>query len=140
MIKENVKIVCLKKTEFSNEKLKNYDFLPNIEETRKRIVSEESAYQMTSLLMGVLERGTAKNINYLDFQVAGKTGTTNNNQDAWFIGYNSEITVGVYVGYDSPSTLGQGQTGSNVAAPIFGEFMKKLYKEKNLNLFLFLKE
>ena len=95
---------------------------------------------MTSLLMGVLERGTAKNINYLDFQVAGKTGTTNNNQDAWFIGYNSEITVGVYVGYDSPSTLGQGQTGSNVAAPIFGEFMKKIYKEKNPNLFLFLKE
>ena len=128
--KRKCKNCLLEKNEFSNEKLKNYDFLPNIEETRKRIVSEESAYQMTSLLMGVLERGTAKNINYLDFQVAGKTGTTNNNQDAWFIGYNSEITVGVYVGYDSPSTLGQGQTGSNVAAPIFGEFMKKIYKEK----------
>ena len=99
---------------------------------------------MTSLLMGVitLKEVQPKNINYLDFQVASrKTGTTNNNQDAWFIGYNSEITVGVYVGYDSPSTLGQGQTGSNVAAPIFGEFMKKIYKEKNPNLFLqFLKE
>ncbi len=128
--KRKCKNCLLEKNEFSNEKLKNYDFAPNIEETRKRIVSEESAYQMTSLLMGVLERGTAKNINYLDFQVAGKTGTTNNNQDAWFIGYNSEITVGVYVGYDSPVTLGQGQTGSNVAAPIFGEFMKKIYEEK----------
>ena len=50
--------------------------------------------------MGVIKRGTAKNINNFDFQVAGKTGTTNDNQDAWFIGYNSEITVGVFVGYD----------------------------------------
>ena len=119
----------LEKSEYSNEKLKNYDFFPNIEETRKRLVSPESSYQMTSLLMGVLKRGTAKNINYLDFQVAGKTGTTNNNQDAWFIGYSSEITVGVYIGYDTPVTLGQGQTGSNVAAPIFGEFMKKIYNQ-----------
>ena len=114
--------------DYTKENLKNYKFIPEIEETRKRILSEESCYQMTSLLMGVLKRGTAKNINYLDFQVAGKTGTTNNNQDAWFIGYNSDITVGVYVGYDAPKSLGSNQTGSNVAAPIFGEFMKKIYK------------
>lgn len=120
----------LEKTEFSNEELKNYEFFPEIEETRKKIISSESAFQMTSLLMGVLERGTAKNINHLDFQVAGKTGTTNNNQDAWFIGYNSEITVGVYVGYDSPLTLGKRQTGSNVAAPIFADFMKRLYEHR----------
>ena len=66
---------------FRMKKLKNYDFLPNIEETRKRIVSEESAYQIASLLMGVLERGTAKNINYLDFQVLQEKLATNNNQD-----------------------------------------------------------
>ena len=77
--------------------------------------------------MGVIERGTAKNINDFDFQVAGKTGTTNDNQDAWFIGYNSEITVGVFVGYDVPKSLGRFETGSKVAAPIFHDLMKKLY-------------
>ena len=109
--------------------------MPSIIENRKRIISPESSYQMTSMLMGVLKRGTAKSINYLDFQVAGKTGTTNNNQDAWFIGFNSEITVGVYVGFDSPKTLGATQTGSNVAAPIFGEFMRNIYKNKKPNPF-----
>ena len=67
---------------------------------------------MTSLT-GVIERGTAKNINDFDFQVAGKTGTTNNNQDAWFID-NSEITVGVFVGYDVPKSLEKFETGSKV--------------------------
>ena len=94
---------------------------------KKRIFSEESAYQMTSLLMGVIERGTAKNINDFDFQIAGKTGTTNNNQDAWFVGYNSEVTVGVFVGYDVPKSLGRFETGSKVAAPIFHDFMKKTF-------------
>ena len=116
-------------TKYTKEDLKNYIFIPEIEETRKKIISSQSAYQMTNLLMGVLKRGTAKNLNYLDFEVAGKTGTTNNNQDAWFIGYTSEITVGVYVGYDSPQSLGKGQTGSNVAAPIFGNFMKMVYSK-----------
>ena len=81
--------------------------------------------------MGVIERGTAKNINDFDFQVAGKTGTTNDNQDAWFIGFNSEITVGVFVGYDVPKSLGRFETGSKVAAPIFYDLMKKLYKSYN---------
>ena len=110
--------------------LYNFDEIPTIIENRKRVLSAESAYQMTSFLMGVIKRGTAKNINFLNFEVAGKTGTTNNNQDAWFIGYNSEITVGVYVGYDIPKTLGNNETGSKVAAPIFGDFMKKVYKDR----------
>lgn len=121
---------------FSDDSLKNLEVFPNIVENRKRVISEESSYQMTSFLMGVIERGTAKNIKYLDFQVAGKTGTTNNNQDAWFIGYNSEITVGVYVGYDKPKTLGKSETGSRVAAPIFGDFMSNAYKEKKPYPFL----
>ena len=112
---------------YSNQSLKNFDILPEIIETRKRVISSETSYQIASMLMGVIKRGTAKNINYLDFQVAGKTGTTNNNQDAWFIGFNSEITVGVYVGYDDPKTLGKSETGSKVAAPIFGEFMREAY-------------
>ena len=120
----------------SNQSLKNLEVFPEIIENRKRIISEESSYQMTSFLMGVIERGTAKNIKYLDFEVAGKTGTTNNNQDAWFIGYNSEITVGVYVGFDKPKTLGKSETGSRVAAPIFGDFMKTVYNNKKPYPFL----
>ena len=81
-----------------------YD-VPKIKNNSERIFSEESAYQMTSFLMGVIKRGTAKNINSFEYQVAGKTGTTNENQDAWFVGFNSEITVGVFVGYDEPKSL-----------------------------------
>ena len=92
-----------------------------------KVFSEESAYQMTSFLMGVIKRGTAKNINSFEYQIAGKTGTTNENQDAWFIGFNSEITVGVFVGYDEPKSLGKFETGSKVAAPIFIDFMDKAY-------------
>ena len=101
--------------------------LPKIVNNTKKIISEETAYQMTSFLMGVIKRGTAKNINVFDYQIAGKTGTTNENQDAWFIGYNSEITVGVFVGYDEPKSLGKFETGSKVAAPIFKDFMNKSY-------------
>ena len=110
--------------------------IPEIKNNSLKIFSEESAYQMTSFLMGVIERGTAKNINNFNFQIAGKTGTTNNNQDAWFIGYNSEITVGVFVGYDVPKSLGRFETGSKVAAPIFNDFMKKIYSKKNPRPFI----
>ena len=103
------------------------EIFPQIIESRKRVISEESAYQMTSFLMGVIKRGTAKNINNFEFEIAGKTGTTNNNKDSWFIGFNSEITVGLYVGYDKPKTLGSNETGSKVAAPIFADFMKNVY-------------
>ena len=133
--KRKCKNCILNFDEYVDENLMKVKKMPSIIENRKRIISPESSYQMTSMLMGVLKRGTAKSINYLDFQVAGKTGTTNNNQDAWFIGFNSEITVGVYVGFDSPKTLGATQTGSNVAAPIFGEFMRNIYKNKKPNPF-----
>ena len=101
--------------------------LPKIVNNTEKIISEDTAYQMTSFLMGVIKRGTAKNINVFDYQVAGKTGTTNENQDAWFIGYNSEITVGVFVGFDEPKSLGKFETGSKVAAPIFKDFMNKSF-------------
>ena len=110
--------------------------IPEIKNNSSKIFSEESAYQMTSFLMGVIERGTAKNINNFNFQIAGKTGTTNNNQDAWFIGYNSEITVGVFVGYDVPKSLGRFETGSKVAAPIFNDFMKKIYSKRSPRPFI----
>ena len=101
---------------------------PEIRPGSSRVFSEETAYQMISFLMGVIQRGTAKNINDFDFQIAGKTGTTNENQDAWFIGFSSEFTVGVFVGHDVPKSLGKFETGSKVAAPIFQDFFKNIYK------------
>ncbi len=124
-----------RKCEKCNIKKDNYSSfrqyeLPKIKNNSERIFSEDSAYQMTSFLMGVIKRGTAKNINKFNYQIAGKTGTTNENQDAWFVGYNSEITVGVFVGYDVPKSLGKFETGSRVAAPIFRDFMQKGYSQK----------
>ncbi len=104
--------------------------LPNIDNNSQRVISEETAYQMTSILKGVVERGTAKKLNSLKVPLAGKTGTTNDNYDAWFIGYSSNLVIGVYVGYDNPKTLGKFETGSKAALPIFKDFIEKaLFKE-----------
>ena len=85
---------------------------------------------MTSILQGTVERGTAKKLKTLKVPLAGKTGTTNDNYDAWFIGFSSEIVIGVYIGYDNPKTLGKNETGSKVALPIFKDFVENaLYKE-----------
>ena len=85
---------------------------------------------MTSILQGTVERGTAKKLKNLKVPLAGKTGTTNDNFDAWFIGYSSDIIIGVYIGYDSPKTLGKNETGSKAALPIFKDFIENaLYKE-----------
>ena len=85
---------------------------------------------MTSILKGVVERGTAKKLRSLKVPLAGKTGTTNDNYDAWFIGFSSNLVIGVYVGYDNPKTLGKFETGSKAALPIFKDFVEKaLYKE-----------
>ena len=85
---------------------------------------------MTSILQGTVERGTAKKLRSLNIPLAGKTGTTNDNYDAWFIGYSSELVIGVYVGFDNPKTLGKNETGSKVALPIFKDFIENaLYRE-----------
>ena len=80
---------------------------------------------MTSILEGVIQRGTGKKLRNLNLQLAGKTGTTNNNTDTWFIGFTSNLVVGVYVGYDNPKRLGKYETGSKTALPIFKDFIKK---------------
>ena len=104
--------------------------LPQIENTNERVLSEETAYQMTSILQGAVKRGTAKKLRSLDVPLAGKTGTTNNNYDAWFIGFSSNLVIGVYIGYDIPKTLGKYETGSKAALPIFKNFIENaLYKE-----------
>ena len=80
---------------------------------------------MTSILEGVVQRGTAKKLRDLKLNIAGKTGTTNKNTDTWFVGYTSNLLIGVYVGLDNPSPLGRYETGSKTALPIFKEFVKK---------------
>ena len=108
----------------------NKNDFPKIENINKKVISEETAYQMTSILQGTVERGTAKKLKSLNIPLAGKTGTTNDNFDAWFIGYSSKLVIGVYVGYDNPKTLGKNETGSKVALPIFKNFIENaLYKE-----------
>ena len=103
---------------------------PKIENTSKKVISKETAYQMTSILKGTVERGTAKKLKSLKVPLAGKTGTTNENFDAWFIGFSSHLVIGVYIGYDNPKSLGKKETGSKAALPIFKDFVENaLYKE-----------
>ena len=103
---------------------------PKVKNEFKQIFSEETAFQITSILEGAVQRGTGKKLKDLNVPLAGKTGTTNNNYDAWFVGFSSNLVVGVYVGFDNPKTLGRYETGSKAALPIFKEFIKKaIYKE-----------
>ncbi len=117
---------CLGCDKFSE----NLNDFPEIEYQNERVFSEETAYQITSILEGAVKRGTGKKLRDLKLPVAGKTGTTNNNYDAWFIGFTSNLVIGVYVGFDNPKTLGKFETGSKAALPIFKDFIKNaLYKE-----------
>ncbi len=96
---------------------------PEIKNNYMQIFSPETAFQMTSILEGVVQRGTAKKLKDLNLNIAGKTGTTNKNTDTWFIGFTSNILVGVYVGSDNPTPLGKYETGSKTALPIFKSFI-----------------
>ncbi len=98
--------------------------LPKINLKQNQVLSKQTAYQITSILSGVVQRGTGKKLKDLKVPIAGKTGTTNNNFDAWFIGYSSNLVIGVYIGFDNPKTLGKFETGSKAALPVFKEFVK----------------
>jgi len=103
---------------------------PKIENTNERVFSEETAYQMVTILRGAVERGTAKKLKSLNVPLAGKTGTTNDNYDAWFIGFSSNLVIGVYVGFDNPKSLGKFETGSKAALPIFKDFIENaMYRD-----------
>ncbi len=102
---------------------------PDLIDDRKQIVDPHTAYQMTSILEGVVQRGTATTLKSLNRPLAGKTGTTNEEKDVWFIGYMPDMVVGVFVGYDTPKPLGKGNTGGAIAAPIFGDFVKEALGE-----------
>ena len=101
-----------------------------------QVVDPNKAFQITWMLKGVTKRGTAKSLRDFKHEIAGKTGTTNDNMDAWFLGVSPELAVGVYVGYDTPKDLGEGETGGKVAVPIFSDFMKTALKNKERRPFL----
>ena len=96
---------------------------PPLPDTRERVVDSGTAYQMVSMLKGVVDRGTGRRINTIGKPLAGKTGTTNESFDSWFIGFSPDLVVGVYVGFDQPRSLGPGESGSSVAAPVFKQIM-----------------
>ncbi len=98
---------------------------PALIDGREQVLDPMTAYQITSMMQGVVQRGTAAGRVKLDRDVAGKTGTTNDEKDAWFVGFTPDLVTGVYVGYDTPRRMGRGATGGHLAAPIFNEFMQK---------------
>ena len=98
---------------------------PSIPDQRKQLVDPASAYQTVSIMSGVVTRGTGRRIATLKRPLAGKTGTTNNNTDAWFVGFSPDLAVGVYIGFDRPRTLGKRDTASSVAVPVFKDFMEQ---------------
>ncbi len=97
---------------------------PRLPDTREQVTSPESAYQIVSMLHGVVERGTGVKIREIGKPIGGKTGTTNDFIDAWFVGFSPDLAVGVYTGFDEPSSLGRSEAGSAVAVPIFRDFMR----------------
>ncbi len=99
--------------------------VPQLQDTREQIVDPMSAYQMVSILEGVVQYGTGARLRSLGKHLAGKTGTTNRNQDAWFVGFSPDLVVAVYVGFDEPRSLGRFETGAAAALPIFGDFMQE---------------
>ncbi|MGI9371373.1 MAG: penicillin-binding protein 1A [Hyphomicrobiales bacterium] len=104
---------------------------PELEDVRKPVINPYTAYQMTSMLEGVVQRGTAKRAFEGQYRpLAGKTGTTNDERDAWFVGFAPDLAVGVYIGYDNPKPMGRGSTGGALAAPIFSDFMKAALKDE----------
>ena len=111
-------------TEWSNQEE------PDLIDNSEQVLDPMTAYQITSMMEGVVQRGTATTLAELGRPLAGKTGTTNDEKDAWFIGYTPNLVVGLYLGYDKPRSLGKGATGGGLAAPIFKEFMTAALKDK----------
>ncbi|WP_306146970.1 MULTISPECIES: penicillin-binding protein 1A [unclassified Roseibium] len=103
---------------------------PTLIDNREQVLDPMTAYQITSMMEGVVQRGTATSVRAVNRPVAGKTGTTNDEKDAWFVGYTPDLAVGVFVGFDNPKPMGRGATGGQVAAPIFTEFVKQALAEK----------
>ncbi|MBL3704459.1 PBP1A family penicillin-binding protein [Sulfitobacter sp. BDSS02] len=102
---------------------------PRIVSNRNRVMDAVTAYQLTSMMKGVVDRGTASGAVNLPVPIAGKTGTTNDARDVWFIGFSSNIVAGCYIGYDRPRPLGRSAYGSSMCGPVFQEFMTEAVKK-----------
>jgi penicillin-binding protein 1A len=104
---------------------------PQLPDDRKPVIDPMTAYQVVSMLEGVVIRGTGAMIwKKVGKPLAGKTGTTNEEKDAWFIGFSPDLAMGVFIGYDTPQPMGHGETGGELAAPIFADFFKQVLKDK----------
>ena len=108
---------------------------PEIKDDFLQIFSAETAYQMTSILEGVIQNGTGKKLKDLNLDLGGKTGTTNGNTDAWLVGFTSKLVIGAYVGSDNPRSLGKYETGAKTALPIFKSFVKNAVKKEEARPF-----
>ena len=102
---------------------------PTIDSERRRVMNPVTAYQLTSMMQGVVDRGTASGAVNLGVPTAGKTGTTNDARDVWFVGFTSNIAAGCYIGYDIPRPLGRGASGGRFCAPVFQAFMEEAIKK-----------
>lgn len=101
---------------------------PRIRSNRERVMDPITAYQLTSMMQGVVERGTARSSVNLSVPIAGKTGTTNEAKDVWFVGFSSNIVAGCYIGYDTPRPMGRGASGGGMCGPVFNRFMAQATK------------
>ncbi|HWP24831.1 MAG TPA: penicillin-binding protein 1A [Xanthobacteraceae bacterium] len=103
---------------------------PTLIDRREQVLDPMTAYQITAIMEGVVQRGTGTALREVGKPIAGKTGTTNEEKDVWFIGYSPDLVVGVYMGYDKPRHLARGATGGHLAAPIVRDFMKEALADK----------
>ncbi|MBT6135034.1 MAG: penicillin-binding protein 1A [Kordiimonadaceae bacterium] len=102
---------------------------PELLDVRENVLDPVTAYQLVSMMEGVVQRGTGIRINALRRPLAGKTGTTDESFDTWFVGFSPDLVVGIFVGFDAPSSLGRGEEGSSVAVPIFRDFMANALRD-----------
>ncbi len=108
---------------------------PFLVDERAEVIDSHTAYQTVSLMEGVVQRGTGTRALAIGKPVGGKTGTTNDSKDAWFVGFSPDLVAGVYIGFDTPAPLGKDETGSSIALPVFVEFMQEALKDKNATPF-----
>ena len=107
----------------------NHQPVPAIPDDREQIADPLATFQIVEMMEGVVQRGTGTVVKAVGKPIAGKTGTTNEWQDAWFVGFTPDLAAGVYVGYDEPVNLGSDMTGGHLAAPIFRDFMTAALKD-----------
>ena len=118
---------CMAKND-SDEVLGNVP--PVLPDSRESVVDPATDFQINFILQGVVQRGTAISARSLNMPLGGKTGTTNDSRDTWFVGFSPDLVVGLYVGFDQPRSLGKKETGSSVALPGFIDFMKHAMEGK----------